>query len=73
MPKRVTEDENHQGVKRIFGVPTPYRGDEAVNKWYVDELVAAGGGGGGSNGIIDGGTPFTDYSGGPVIDCGGIT
>lgn len=37
----ITTDENHQGTKRIFGVPTPYRGDEAVNKWYVDQQIEA--------------------------------
>lgn len=66
MAKPITDDENHGGVKRIFGVPTPYRGDEAVNKWYCDANAAAGG----SNGIIDGGHSDTDFSGGPVIDCG---
>ena len=66
----IINDENHQGVKRIYGVPTPYRGDEAVNKWYVDGLVANIPT---SGGILDGGAPGTDYSNGPIIDCGEIT
>jgi hypothetical protein len=70
MAIRITEDENHQGTRRIFGVPDPYSGDEAVNKRYCDANAASGGG---SSGIIDGGAPDTDYTNGPIIDCGEIT
>lgn len=67
--KSIIDDENHQGVKRIYGVPTPYRGDEAVNKWYCDANAATGG----SSGILDGGSPSSVYTDGPIIDCGEIT
>ncbi len=54
----ITEDENHQGTRRIFGVPTPYRGDEAVNKWYVDQqiqiVIETGGGGFADNMLLMG-------------------
>lgn len=39
----------------------------------MDQLVASGAGGGGSGGILDGGAPDTDYTNGPVIDCGEVT
>jgi len=66
--KQITDDESHQGIKRIFGVPTPYRGDEAVNKWYCDANAGIGG-----SGILDGGSPSSVYTDGPIIDCGEIT
>ena len=69
MAKTITEDENHQGTKRIFGVPLPYRLDEAVNKRYCDANASAGG----SSGILDGGSPSDFGVGVPIIDCGGIT
>jgi len=65
--KTVTNDQNHQGVRRIFGVVTPRRGDEAVNKWYCDQNSA------GATAFLDGGRPDTDFSDGPLINCGGIT
>jgi len=64
----ITQDEDHQLTRRIYGVPTPYRGDEAVPKDYCD----ANAGTGGSNGILDGGHADTDYTGGPIIDCGHV-
>jgi len=69
MARKIIEDENHGGVKRIFGIPMPQRGDEAVNKWYCDANAATGG----ASGILDCGGPADFGVGVPVIDCGGIT
>jgi len=67
--KIVTEDENHQGTKRIFGVPMPYIKSDAANKAYVDQKAGSGG----STSQIDGGRQDTDFSDGPLINCGGVT
>jgi hypothetical protein len=67
--KIVTEDESHQGIRRILNVPWPYIRTEVATKGYVDANAGAGG----SSGILDGGSPSSDYTDGPIIDCGEIT
>ena len=66
----IKDNENHQGTKRILGLPWPQLSQEAATKGYVD---ANAGGGGGSSGFLDGGSPSSDYTDGPIIDCGEIT
>lgn len=70
MARSVTEEENHLLKFRIVGLPYPDRNDEAATKLYVDRHAT---GGGGTSIFLDGGSPSTDYTDGPSIDCGGVT
>ena len=48
----VTDDENFQGSKRIYGLPVPNQSSEATNKYYVDnQIQTAIDSGAGSGGV----------------------
>ena len=61
-------DETGVGDGTLFTAARMNHIEDGVEE-LSDEIASLSGGGG----ILDGGTPSTNYAGLPVIDCGGVT